>query len=179
MKRAALQLAGLLILSWCVMTITHEAGHILGGWCSGAVLRDADLRPWRLPYSLFEPNPHPLVTLWGGPLIGVIVPALAAVLVRRNWMWFIAFFCVLANGAYLAAGWASRDPFLDTQQLLEHGASRVAIGLYCLLTVGVGYAGLRSALRRIVSPSLGPASREPNSDDPDSRIGIPLQDDSL
>jgi hypothetical protein len=58
-------------------------------------------------------------------------------------MWFIANFCMLANGAYLATAWLSDDRYLDTPRLLEHGASRIAIGLYCLLTIAFGYVGFR------------------------------------
>ncbi len=41
----ALHFVGLLIVLWCVMTFTHEMGHIVGGWYSGAILKDADLLP--------------------------------------------------------------------------------------------------------------------------------------
>lgn len=146
-----LQFAILLVVSWCAMTFTHEIGHIVCGCLSGGLLRSWELRPWHLPYSLFNPDPHPLVTLWGGPVLGVALPAASALIVRRPWAWFVASFCVLANGVYLAAGWASVDRFLDTPQLLEHGASSVAIALYCLLTIPVGYIGFRRQCMTILS----------------------------
>ena len=37
--------AALLIVSWCVMVWTHEAGHLMGGWCCGAQLTVAEVRP--------------------------------------------------------------------------------------------------------------------------------------
>ena len=58
-------------------------------------------------------------------------------------MWFIANFCVLANGSYIATAWFSGDRYLDTPKLLEHGASPIAIAVYCLLTIGGGYVGFR------------------------------------
>jgi hypothetical protein len=58
-------------------------------------------------------------------------------------MWFIANFCLLANGSYLAAAWVSGDRYLDTPKLLEHGAHPISIAIYCLLTIGFGYIGLR------------------------------------
>lgn len=68
-----------------------------------------------------------------------------AITVQRDWMWFIANFCIIANGAYIATAWLSGDSYLDTPKLLEHGASPITIGLYCLLTIGFGYVGFRRA----------------------------------
>lgn len=149
----------LLVASWTVMTTTHEAGHLLGGWACGGTLQAADLRPWRLPYSIFNPDPRPLVTLWCGPLVGVIGPVGLAMLVRRSWTRFVANFCLLANGAYLATAWISGDHHLDTPRLLEHGASPLSIGVYCVLTIGVGYAGFRRSCRETLAPSSGPRGK--------------------
>jgi hypothetical protein len=152
MANRPLRFAVLLAASWCAMTFAHEAGHIVGGWCAGATLTDADLLPWHLPYSLFDPDPRPLVTLWCGPILGAVAPLAVALLVRRPWAWFISHFCILANGAYLAAGWLSGDRYLDTPKLLEHGASPVAIAAYRALTIGFGYVGFRRSCIAVLSP---------------------------
>jgi hypothetical protein len=138
------------------MTFTHELGHIVGGYCSGGTLATADLLPWHLPYSIFDPDPKPLVTLWCGPLLGVIIPLGLAWTIRREGMWFVAHFCVLANGTYLATAWISGERHLDTPKLLEQGAHPAAIGLYCLLTIGFGYWGFRRSCTRAFA---GPESR--------------------
>ncbi len=151
--RRVIPLLLLLIVAWCVMTFTHECGHLLGGWLGGGTLQQFDLAPWRLPYSLFDPDPRPLLTLWSGPLLGVAVPLLAALVIRRPWIWFIAYFCLLANGIYLAAAWVSGDRFLDTQRLLDHGAHPITIVLYCLITIPTGYLGFRHACRQILARS--------------------------
>jgi hypothetical protein len=143
MARRIVKFVVLILMAWCVMTFTHEIGHVICGWASGGKLKRADLLPWRLPYSFFDPDPHPLITLWGGLICGAILPLLLAVLIRRDWMWLIAHFCLLANGVYVATAWVSGDGFLDTPRLLAHGADPVAIALYCLLTIGVGYIGFR------------------------------------
>lgn len=140
-----IQFIGLLIVSWCVMTFTHEMGHIIGGLCCGGTLTDADLVPWHLPYSFFNPDPYPLVTLWGGLILGVVFPLLIAAIIRRNSIWLIAHFCVLANGIYIATAWFAGDDQLDTPKLLHHGASPVAIVIYCVLTIGFGYVAFRRA----------------------------------
>lgn len=133
----------LLVVSWSAMVICHEAGHIVCGWAGGGTLQHADLAPWRLPHSHFDPDPNPLLTLWGGPILGVLVPGAIAVVVRHRWMWFIASFCVLANGCYLALAWWSGESNLDTTKLLRHGASPTLIVLYCVVTIVVGYLGFR------------------------------------
>lgn len=149
-----IRFAILLLAAWCVMTFTHEAGHVIGGWLSGGRLQAADLRPWRLPYSFFEPDPHPLITLWSGPLLGAFLPLVPALLVRRTWMWFIADFCLLANGAYLVTAWFSGDRLLDTPRLLQAGASPASIALYCAVTVGVGYVRFRRDCIRMLRPPV-------------------------
>ena len=137
------KLVGLLIVSWCVMTVVHESGHLICGFACGGKVTSADLLPWHLPYSFFEPDPHQLVTLWGGPILGVMIPVAIALALRTNWMWFIADFCLLANGSYLAVSWVTGDRYLDTPKLLEHGAHPFSIAIYCLLTIGFGYFGFR------------------------------------
>ena len=157
-----LHFVGLMVVSWCVMTFTHEMGHIVGGSCCGGSLKTADLYPWHLPYSIFDPDPMPLVTLWCGPILGVLVPLAIAFAVRRDWMWFIANFCVIANGAYLATAWFSTDRFLDTPELLRHGAHPVTLGIYCLLTLGFGYFGFRRSCMKVI---LAPTLKAPKSND--------------
>ncbi len=151
MLRRVLLFVALLIASWCVMTVVHESGHILCGWSCGGSLISAELRPWHLPYSLFEPDPQPLVTLWGGPVLGVIIPLSIALIVRTDWCWFMADFCVLANGTYLATAWVSGDHYLDTPKLLEHGAHPATLVIYCVVTIGYGYLKFRRHCVRILA----------------------------
>lgn len=139
------RLVAILILSWCVMLMTHEVGHILGGWISGATLKDYDLRPWRLPYSIHDPDPRPLVTLWSGPIFGVVAPLAITIFTRRPTVRLVAYFCTIANGTYLAAAWISGDRFLDTTMMLDKGTHPIWIVLYCGATIPLGYLGLRKA----------------------------------
>ena len=134
------------------MTFTHEIGHIIGGARCGATLTDFDLAPWRLPYSLHSPDPYPLVTLWAGPLLGIAIPLVAAVLIARHWAWFIADFCLIANGGYLALAWLSGDRFLDTPRLLAADAHPAMIAIYCVSTISLGYAWFRSDCIRFLTP---------------------------
>jgi hypothetical protein len=155
MIKQVTEFALLLVASWCVMTFTHESGHVLAGWAGGGTLQHADLAPWRLPHSTFDPDPYPLVTLWGGPVLGVAVPLTAALALRRRWGWFVAHFCLLANGAYLAISWVTGEQYLDAPRLLAHGAYPLAVAAYCLVTIGAGYLGFRRQCIRVLSPVPG------------------------
>ena len=135
------------------MTMTHECGHIIGGWQGGATRIEAALLPWHLPHSLYEPDPNPLLTLWCGPVIGVIVPTICAIVFRHTWTWFVANFCLLANGSFLATAWISGDRFLDTPRLLDAGAWPLSILFYCGVTIGFGYFGFRRNCIELLSPS--------------------------
>jgi hypothetical protein len=134
------------------MTTTHETGHVVGGWISGGTLQEASLAPWGLPHSRFEPDPRPLVTLWSGPVLGVVGPLLVAVIVRRPAAWFVAHFCILANGCYLALAWMTGDNHLDTPRLLAAGCPIWVIVAYCLVTITGGYIGFRRACVRVLTP---------------------------
>jgi hypothetical protein len=134
------------------MTFVHESGHIICGRACGGTLRSVDLLPWHLPYSLFEPDPCPLITLWGGPILGVLIPLIVAFAIRKDWLMFIADFCLLANGAYLATAWLSGDRYLDTPQLLAHGAHPISIATYCVLAIGFGYVRFRRQCMRVLAP---------------------------
>ena len=150
------------------MTITHECGHVIGGMAGGATLTSFDLAPWRMPYSMHSPDPHPLVTLWAGPLIGVAVPLATASIAGKRWVWFIADFCLMANGGYLALAWLSSDRFLDTPRLLN--AVRIRHRLLYFACCRLALATFGSVLtafttlhrhRRAENQALHPIRREP------------------
>lgn len=138
------------------MILTHECGHIIGGVAAGATLTNFDIVPWRSPYSLHSPDPYPLVTLWAGPLLGIAIPVASAALIRRRWAWFIAHFCLLANGGYLALAWISGDRSLDTLRLLDAGANPATILLYCCLTIAAGYIRFRADCLHYLTHPLEP-----------------------
>jgi len=169
LKQRVVNFVLLLAASWLVMTFTHECGHILGSFASGATFMDFDLAPWRKPYSLHSPDPHPLVTLWAGPLCGVGAPVLFSAWIRKRWVWFLADFCLIANGGYLALAWVSGDRHLDTPRLLDAGANPATIVLYCIVTIGAGYVWFRSDCIHF----LAPLSTPPDGGEPDDAYESP------
>ena len=151
----AAELLALTLLGWCVMGATHEAGHLLGGWAGGGTPRDWWLGPWPPPHSRVAPDPHPALTLWAGPVLGCGVPVLLAALVPGRWPrwrargWFLADFCLLANGAYLLVAWVTGDRLLDTARLLAAGVSPVRIALFAGTATAVGYVRFREDCRAV------------------------------
>ncbi len=146
-------LFALLLASWVVMTFTHELGHVIGGWLSGGHLVSCDLLPWHVPYSLFDPDPHPLVTLWAGPWMGCLIPVSIALTFKHRYLTFIAAFCVLANGSYLGTAWWTNEALLDTPRLFAHGASKFSVLAFVIVSTIAGYLSFRRACISILSPS--------------------------
>ncbi len=148
------------------MTTTHELGHIACGWLTGGELQDFDLAPWSLPHSLFAPDPFPLITLWGGPIIGVVAPLLVAFVTRWQAMWLVAYFCMLANGLYLIVSWIVGDRYLDGPRLIEEGTHPFWLILFSAVTILLGYTQLRRTVlqicgRKISEPSCGQSGDSP------------------
>lgn len=144
-----LKVAFWLVVAWCVMVLTHELGHVVGGTLSGGVLRDLELRPWRLPYSTFDPDPHPLIRLWFGPFVGTLLPLAVAQFIRREETQFIAWFCVMANGLYVGLSWVVGGNQLDGPLLIQHGSHPVLVAAYALIASVGGHHRWRYYLRRI------------------------------
>ena len=97
-------------LSWLLMMVLHESGHVLNGWLSGAQIARIDLPPWGFSRTDFAANPHPLFVAWGGGIWGCLLAfaiwaAVRAAAPRHAYLtaWF-AGFCLIVNGAYLAGG---------------------------------------------------------------------------
>jgi len=116
----------MLVLSWLAMMIVHEAGHVIGARLTGGIVERVVLHPLAFSRTDVAPNPHPLVVVWSGPLLGVLLPAIAfaaasalkfqsAYLLR-----FFAGFCLIANGAYIGAGSFGRIG--DAGVMLRHGS---------------------------------------------------------
>src|SRR5262249_47830389 len=116
-------------------------------------------------------NPHPLVVVWAGPVLGVLLPLAlwgVAALLRLPGAFvlrFFAGFCLIANGAYLGVG--SFDRIGDCGEMLRHGsalwhlwllgAATVPVGLWLWHGQGVhfGLAGRTPVQPRVAYVTLG------------------------
>ena len=131
-----------LLGSWLGMQAIHESGHVLGAWLTGGQVTRVVLHPFTISRTDLAVNPHPLVVVWAGPLIGVATPLLlwgvaAAVQLPGVFVLrFFAGFCLLANGLYIGVG--SFDQVGDCGEMLRYGSSRWQLWLFGVVTVPVG-----------------------------------------
>lgn len=155
LKPQPLLLPPLLYASWLAMMATHELGHVLHAWVSGATVSAVRV-PW-VGFSIteFSTNPHPHFVAWGGAVWGSLLPALAWLLFERmRWrgrgaLQFFAGFCLIANGAYLGAGWLARAG--DAADLLRHGTPA-----WVLVVCGASGLGARLYLwHRLIEGARG------------------------
>ncbi len=131
-----------LAASWLAMQALHELGHVLGAWASGGRVARVVLYPLTISRTDLAHNPHPLVVVWAGPVLGVLLPLLLWAAARRMpgafVLRFFAGFCLIANGAYIAGG--SFDAIGDCGEMLRHGSPRWALWCFGGLTVPAGLA---------------------------------------
>ncbi len=128
--------------AWLAMMAVHELGHVLHAWESGGTVVRVVLHPLEISRTDVAPNPHPLWVAWGGALWGTLIPLALWGLARRYCRkvaylaTFLAGYCCLANGLYLAVG--SLSGVGDAGDLLRHGAARWQLLLFGLPTSLLG-----------------------------------------
>jgi hypothetical protein len=137
-------IASTLGLGWLGMQAVHELGHVACAWAGGEVVTRVVLHPLTLSRTDCSHDRHPLLVIWGGPVLGTLLPLGVmgvAKLARPGSAYlfrFFAGFCLIANGAYLGVG--SIDGVGDAGDLLRHGAPRWSLIAFGMLTVPLGLA---------------------------------------
>jgi hypothetical protein len=137
-----LLIASALCLSWLLMQAVHELGHVAAAWATDGKVERVVLHPLTISRTDVEPNPEPLIVVWGGPLVGVLVPLLlwaivAAARLPAAWLArFFAGFCLLANGLYIGVG--SFEEVGDAGDMLRYGSTIWTLWLFGLLTAPAG-----------------------------------------
>lgn len=113
------------LTSWLWMQSCHELGHVALALATGATVENVNLFPTQLSRTDIGLNPRPLLVVWGGPVVGVLLPLtvwLGAWALRSPHAFlarFFAGFCLVANGAYIGVG--SFDRVGDCGDMLRHG----------------------------------------------------------
>ena len=137
MKRThPLLLVGTLLpVCWLLMQVVHEAGHVVAAWATGGEVARVVLHPLTISRTDVAVNPRPLLVVWAGPLVGVVVPVLLLAVFKLTRLplgylvRFFAGFCLIANGAYIGIG--SFAGIGDAGEMLRHGTP-----IWCLLMFG-------------------------------------------
>lgn len=163
-QRQFLLIGSTVALSWLWMQAVHELGHVIGAAVSGGRVAEVVLHPAKISYTRLAANPHPQFVAWAGPILGAVLPLLLLAIMRAanyrgSYLFqFFAGFCLVSNGAYLAAG--SILKMADAGDLLRHGTLLVLLWLFGLITIPVGlwlWNGLGPYF------GIGPNAREINA----------------
>jgi hypothetical protein len=127
------------------MMAVHELGHVLGAKATGGTVERVVLHPLTISRTDVSPNPNPLVVVWAGPLVGVVLPLgllLAARAGRLKWAYMVQFFaafCLIANGAYLGVGsFYGPDNASDPGVMLRHGSPIWSLWLFGTVCLPLG-----------------------------------------
>jgi hypothetical protein len=128
--------------SWLAMQAVHELGHVLGALLTGGRVIKVVLHPCAISRTELLSNPHPLIVVWAGPIVGAILPLVAFLLARAlrspgvYLFRFFAGFCLIANGVYI--GYGSFQGLADAGEMLIFGSSRWQLILFGLLAASLG-----------------------------------------
>src|SRR5690348_1700532 len=96
--------------SWLGMQAVHEMGHVVGALATNADVKKVVLHPATISRTDVVDNTRPLIVVWAGPMVGVLVPVVicltsAWMRLPSTFLWrFFAGFCLIANGVYIAFG---------------------------------------------------------------------------
>ncbi len=124
------------------MQVVHEFGHVVATWGTGGTVTNVVLHPLAISRTDVSPNPSPMIVVWGGPMIGIVLPLVIwAVMRAGKWTdWqlaqFFAGFCLLANGLYLGVG--SFERIGDAGDMLRLGSPIWMLWLFGIVTAPLG-----------------------------------------
>lgn len=154
--RLPLLLTAFAVFSWPAMMGLHELGHVFGAALGGGTVREVVWHPLRFSRTDVQPDPHPLLTVWAGPLVGVALPLLAdGIAAWRRWrsahhVALFSGFCLLANGAYIGLGVVDR--LGDTEVMHRHGTSAIAMLAFGVPAFALGLWRWHRASPRLKEP---------------------------
>jgi hypothetical protein len=137
-------IVSILCLSWLGMMIVHELGHVLLTWMSGETVLKVVLHPLAISRTDSSHEKHPLLVIWGGPVLGSLIPLagfLGARFLRFRYAYlcrFFAGFCLVANGAYLGVG--SFSSMGDAGDLARAGGSRIVMIVFGFVCAAAGFS---------------------------------------
>ena len=137
-----LLIGSFLPLCWLAMMAVHELRHVVGAVATGGRVEKVVLHPLTISQTDVSPNPCPLLVVWAGPVVGIVLPLgllLAARVSRFKWAYLVQFFagfCLIANGAYIGIG--SFGKVGDAGDMLRHGCPIWSLWLFGVVTLPLG-----------------------------------------
>jgi hypothetical protein len=125
------------------MQVVHELGHVFLAWATKGEVTKVALHPLIISRTDLAENPRPLTVVWGGPILGCLLPLIAfasALLCRIPGVYlfrFFAGFCLVANGVYIGTGWLLANG-ADPGVMIENGSPKWLLVAFGLLTFPAG-----------------------------------------
>ena len=132
-------------LFWYPISMVHEIGHYAFARIGGATGVEIVWRNYVFSETIRTGSRWPILDVWMGPVIGIIIPLVIAYTLRKTklaeWVaWFAAIACI-ANGLYIGIGWmdvGGDSSDMITQGcplafLIGFGLSSFSIGLFLLM----------------------------------------------
>lgn len=125
-----------------MMQAVHELGHIIFTLASGGQIEKVVLHPLTFSRTDVSVNPHPLIQVWAGPVVGAFLPLAIFAAIRfmktiyLPMFRFFAAFCCIANGSYI--GFSPNNQVLDTGIMLSLGCSRWHLLLFGVPMIALG-----------------------------------------
>jgi hypothetical protein len=138
-----LLIGSFLPLCWFGMMAVHELGHVVGVLATGGAVAKVVLYPLTISRTDVSVNPCPLLVVWTGPIVGVVLLVGLAILARVGklrcayLLRFFAGFCLIANGCYVGLG--SFGGVGDAGDMLRLGSPIGCLWLFGLATVPFGF----------------------------------------
>lgn len=135
-------IVSVVLLSWFGAMLVHEFGHVIGAVATGGRVDGVVLPAVGFSQTLIGGEPHMLITIWAGPLVGVLLPlaVYAGWLAGRlpgDYVWrFFCGVCLVLNGAYLAFGTINNAG--DVGDLLFYGAAKWQLWFFGAVTMPTG-----------------------------------------
>jgi hypothetical protein len=127
---------------WLGMQIVHELGHVLTAAAYGETISRVVLHPLAISRTDVSHDRCPLIVIWAGSVVGVLLPlgllAIARALRSRFafLLRFFAGFCLIANGLYLGAGAPGRVG--DAGDLISRGSPVWPLAAFALVCTPAG-----------------------------------------
>ncbi|MGN6368064.1 MAG: M50 family metallopeptidase [Phycisphaerae bacterium] len=119
---------------WLSMMWIHESGHVLGCILSGGKIAHLTLDPRTFSRTDPASDPHPLLTVWSGHLLGSLAPLIATLAFPRiALLRLLAAFCLLANGLYIC--YATFAPRADAAGMRKRGSPLFTLWLFGLAAI--------------------------------------------
>ncbi len=135
-------IASTVACAWLGMQVVHEAGHVLGAWATGGQIAKVVLHPLTISRTEIPHNPHPVLVVWAGPVVGALAPLLVWGIAAASrspgsyLLRFFAGFCLVANGAYIGSGVVA--PLGDAADMLHYGSPSWLLGAFGFTSFATG-----------------------------------------